>query len=866
MMLRGHKSPVTALVVLAAAAALTLAGAVEAAGVQAPRASGPPNGAAFPELPAFSWRSVRGAESYEFQIAADRSFNSSLPGIRRTRFGTPNTRATVTKAVPNGTYWWRVRAVTKNGQVSPWSSPRSIRKSWTAAPQLRGPVGGARVSFPQPLVLTWSPVPRAAHYLVSLATDEDLATLVGSTRDRPIKTAGTSFAPSLTPAGARGKTYYWAITPVDAQGNRGAQSRIGSFVWDWPSQTTAKLTDLRDEAETFDPQFSWQPVAGAARYEVEVNSSRDFAPGSKVCCDKAVIGPSLSPTQPLPDNTYFWRVRAVDVEGNVGVWVPSDTDASRFEKVFDKAAALGRPSIANLHMRDNASDPAPAGPTQTPIAVWDAVPGASSYLVEVVPHSGTFCDWSAGSTDHWRVTTATTAWTPLGYRLTAPAPYPDRRRVADDNARLVAGKSYCVRVRAKSDRDSKNADVYGDFAYLNGPDQVAFTFSGYPCTTNCSRGYLQSGDYRLPQGGRTTMPYFTWGGTHGGSWFVLVAKDPEFHTIIDYAWTQIRAYAPRNGDNAFTYPDETTAYYWAVLPASGFSGSGAVGDPLSASPAQFNKQSTPPQLISPAAKAGVDGPPVFRWTAVEGARRYRLQVSREDDFGKLLDDVTTASISYTANAIYPADVALYWRVRAEDETGVGLTWSEKRVLRYQLPAPDTRGGERFGEFIPTWRWKPVTGAVTYDVHVQLPDGTEKDIKGIRAAALTAIRMTGTGVFRWRVRANFPKGTYGTVPGPWSRPVPFTRTIGRPLGTRTIGSGRSVHFAWRPKAGVKEYRVEVSERPDFGRLADWETTDSTSYAPELKSRDGKRTLFWRVAALDEDRNRSSWSKPKRFRAG
>ena len=134
------------------------------------------------------------------------------------------------------------------------------------------------------------------------------------------------------------------MTPLDAQGHRGAQSRIASFTWEWPSQTTAKLTDLRAEPETFDPQFSWTPVAGAAKYEVEVSYSRDFAPGSKVCCDKAVIGTSHSPTQPLPDNTYYWRVRAIDVDGNVGVWNPSSADASRFEKVFDKAAALGRPS------------------------------------------------------------------------------------------------------------------------------------------------------------------------------------------------------------------------------------------------------------------------------------------------------------------------------------------------------------------------------------------------------------------------------------------------------------------------------------------------------------------------------------------
>ena len=59
----------------AALCALMVAGAVEAGGVAAPRASGPPNGASFPELPPFSWRAVRGADHYEFQIAADRSFS-----------------------------------------------------------------------------------------------------------------------------------------------------------------------------------------------------------------------------------------------------------------------------------------------------------------------------------------------------------------------------------------------------------------------------------------------------------------------------------------------------------------------------------------------------------------------------------------------------------------------------------------------------------------------------------------------------------------------------------------------------------------------------------------------------------------------
>ena len=121
------------------------------------------------------------------------------------------------------------------------------------------------------------------------------------------------------------------------------------------------------------------------------------------------------------------------------------------------------------------------------------------------------------------------------------------------------------------------------------------------------------------------------------------------------------------------------------------------------------------------------------------------------------------------------------------------------------------------------------------MHVALPDGSQKDFKGLRAAALTATKMTGTGVFRWRVRANFPKGRFGTVPGRGRSTRPFTRTLGRPAGARTVGGGRSVHFAWQPKAGAQEYVVQVSERPDFSRASERETTDATTYAPALDRR-------------------------------
>src|SRR5205823_10655626 len=95
-------------------------------------------------------------------------------------------------------------------------------------------------------------------------------------------------------------------------------------------------------------------------------------------------------------------------------------------------------------------------------------------------------------------------------------------------------------------------------------------------------------------------PYFTWQPISGAqSYFVLVSKDASFTHIVDYGFTWVPAYAPRTANQPRTYSDETTSYYWAVLPAQELNGDLAVGDPLLAAKADFQKQSIPPTLMAP---------------------------------------------------------------------------------------------------------------------------------------------------------------------------------------------------------------------------------------------------------------------------
>ena len=134
---------------------------------------------------------------------------------------------------------------------------------------------------------------------------------------------------------------------------------------------------------------------------------------------------------------------------------------------------------------------------------------------------------------------------------------------SDGNEGPVAGAHYCVRVRARTAPDQTGNSVYGDYSTIAN----AFTYAGPQSGVVTALG---AGDYLTPTQGesRRSMPFFRWRPVAGmRSYWVLVSKDPSFTNIVDYAFTQMPGYAPRTNGGDTTYPDETTTYYWVVLPS-----------------------------------------------------------------------------------------------------------------------------------------------------------------------------------------------------------------------------------------------------------------------------------------------------------
>jgi large repetitive protein len=845
-----------------------MAAAPSYAAITAPTPTIPTNGSSQDQAPVFGWTPVKGAATYNFELATDPGFNSVVYRLT----GTKNTRATDPNALADDAYYWHVRAVNSTGTASPWSDTMQFTKSWTDAPVQVSPADGSTVAFPTPLILNWDKTPFAASYHLIVASDPQLTSIVlnlgapGSSGTAP---NGTQFAPSqLAP-----NTYYWEVWPVDAAGHEGQGSGVWSFTWQDPdAMSNLQVNDQVADPQVFDGLFSWDPVPGAKGYQIDINPAADFSTGSSICCGTNVIyATSYAPTTVLENNTLYWRVRPVFVDGTAGGW----TEGPQYTQAYDTQD----PSIPNLRMiAPDGSDLGGLG-TDTPIVAWDPVPGASYYEVNITPFTGGQCDWGL---QVFNSKTASTYWTPLGNGLVASKPYPSSVNVSTDSIGLTAGQDYCVRVRAYRDRAAGNVPVFGAYTYLNGGAAASFTFSGYPtnggtCSPSCNAGYLGDSDSLLPDEGSTTprAPLFTWNPIAGKqSYFFILAKDPQFTNIVDYAFTKVPAYAPRTGSGAKTYTDESTSYYWAVLPATNANGTGAVGNPLLAAFHDFIKASVPPTQDLPADTDTVPGAVQFQWELAEGARKYHIQVDDQNTFSSPLIDTTTDSTTFVSPIGLPQGT-LYWRVQAQDENGISLNWSPMESFTHTLDAPTVSSGPGInpasGPDVPAWQWDPVDGAAKYEIEVKW----EKTVGTLTtqswqttADAWSASSMTGVGQFQWRVHAMFPASGSSTVDGndsPWqsfNRTIPGPTGLASDLATTSTGATK-VLTTWNPSLGAKSYKVEFSATNSFASPFDSSTVQNAAYAPTMSSFGSTAyanggTIYWRVATVDDDNNVGSYT--------
>lgn len=306
-----------------------------------------------------------------------------------------------------GTYEWRVSAYASSGATL------STGSTYTFAVNGFNTVSGMRVAMqgtasdgtqactasfcdglPSSPVLSWDKQPGTSYYEIYIAEDANFTNLV-ETSNSLLATTNSRYALTLDnvraalPDSQAGQAYFWYVRPCKAPGVCGPSpvsttppaGTVKSFRKVAPavaglttsdpnaSEVTLSWQDYYDtnQASVWNGQPSYQ---SGMQYHVQVDDDASFA--GSLLDDVLVDQTTYTAFSRLyPDGTLYWRVQAVDAEGNRLTWSPTAS--------FTKSSEA--PSLTS-----------PVGGAQVPGTTpfrWAAQPFASQYIVQVYKNGDT---------------------------------------------------------------------------------------------------------------------------------------------------------------------------------------------------------------------------------------------------------------------------------------------------------------------------------------------------------------------------------------------------------------------------------------------------------------------------------------------
>ena len=243
-------------------------------------------------LVTISWQPVEDAATYELWVREGADPPQQLDDGALT-----DTTFTHTGFTSAGTYSYTGRTVTAEGEKSPWAPQvDAALTDILALPVLAATPGDVRIE------LSWQPVTGADSYEIRVY---DTVTHWDRLDDGAL--TSTSFPHTgLT----TGRTYYYWVRARTAAGAQGPWSeRVAA-----PALAAPVLTATPAAGQV---TLTWQPVAGADRYQIQVWDSVD---GWDQLDDGALTSTSFPHTGLTTGRTYNYWVRALSAEGVAGPW------------------------------------------------------------------------------------------------------------------------------------------------------------------------------------------------------------------------------------------------------------------------------------------------------------------------------------------------------------------------------------------------------------------------------------------------------------------------------------------------------------------------------------------------------------------
>jgi len=279
------------------------------AAVAAPNPLSPASGASLQSPLTISWSAVTdpsGILGYNWQVSTSSTFptialqNSTNVGI---------TQDTVS-GLPNGTYFWRVQAVSGAFVKSPWSAARSFNITGAGPGQPGAPALSPTKAYStfhplEVMTFNWSPVAGAATYVLQASKDPSFpATTTITFNNIPNQTYSFS-----TPDEG---TYSARVYAVNANGIAGVPSNIINYsvFYNNPiGAPPAPLSPANGASLTLPIQLAWTDVANPqpSGYELQIAKDSGF---QQIEDDSPQLNNPNRTVLSLTAGQKFWRVRS----------------------------------------------------------------------------------------------------------------------------------------------------------------------------------------------------------------------------------------------------------------------------------------------------------------------------------------------------------------------------------------------------------------------------------------------------------------------------------------------------------------------------------------------------------------------------
>lgn len=270
----------------------------------------------------------------------------------------------------------------------------------SSTPTNLSPSGGGTVEYPvEPIALTWDAVPGADNYEVEVVPDASGYCDTSSAFDPDIivamtTTQDTGFLPNMFEDKSGKKIasgdYCWHVRAANDGATPGEWSPAARFSvtrtvvpinlrfyndHDGSVPRTPADSDFAAGSKVTrnSGYLSWDPVAGAKTYDVQVATSQSFAGTSLRLWVNNQVSTNVMLPQMYDEDSYYWRVRS-----SGGPWsAPHPFQVRRFNSTW---------------LQSSNKYPAYNALTNDYKVGWDPVPGASYYEVQATTTASCFWD------------------------------------------------------------------------------------------------------------------------------------------------------------------------------------------------------------------------------------------------------------------------------------------------------------------------------------------------------------------------------------------------------------------------------------------------------------------------------------------